>query len=651
MTDMQNSLVPEKSDLKPPYKTTNQKPHSDDIEEDNSLVPSIKKEPITIIKGIGPKAAERLNGIGITSIQQLAQLTPERIARIPGIGLTTAQKYVSNAIEHMKMKKLNDFSDIIQVVVSDEPTVNAVDNIEDAHIFENEDETLEYEECEYEELEEMGDIDNKNINVEQYESFSNLDDDIVEYEQSINEHTLHNEPIESLEPPERFTPETSSRPSPQIDILPETIQQPNVILDERKVISQEKLSQTQIKNILKRVSKDLSLSNFHIIEKDAEMRAIFTGIDMVAVKRVQTKEFLDLIYIIPIKVASLTGSLIVSSEDIEYGPSQTMEKVPLRLKYTPQSYVKALSQSYQAIQSDINNEGSFLKLLSKYFRLDITLEKSITGKTLFFRSGPLQYKMLVEPVLVSNNTVGFTDKIIPYAYQKNSNIHVVEAKKFTDLLQYLDQKYFLIETYSEKKNALQLDYDATNKFMKDLRKYSAPFLLYGFAVLIVLLSQAYFILPFMVNLGYGVVTLYIVVAGYLYMRLYHQKLEIHKDFAMPYYHVNLTLDESTLILINEEISPKLMDQFTYECIGKNSNSRFISKRETENAEKFLTDRVQKKKIEQSNLFEKEIFDEPRTKNNSFNPPKMSKPPVVRKKDATTEIKDKMINKYSKFLEE
>ena len=175
----------------------------------------------------------------------------------------------------------------------------------------------------------------------------------------------------------------------------------------------------------------------------------------------------------------------------------------------PQSYLKALSQVKLSIYSDIVSEGTLLRYLSRYLGTNISLEKSFTRKNLFFRSGPLQHKILIEPVLVCQNIVGFTEKIIPFAYQKNSNIHIVQHSKFADLLQYLDQKYFLIETYSEEKNAVVLNCEATNKFMKDLRSYSSPFMIYGIVVLFVLLSQEYSVLPLLINLGYGVVSFYI----------------------------------------------------------------------------------------------------------------------------------------------
>ncbi|MFW9878309.1 MAG: helix-hairpin-helix domain-containing protein, partial [Candidatus Thorarchaeota archaeon] len=80
------------------------------VSELQTLVPSIRKESLTLISGIGPKSAERLIAHGIDSISELANSTPTRLSKIEGIGLSTAQKYVNRAKEHLRLKKLNAFS-------------------------------------------------------------------------------------------------------------------------------------------------------------------------------------------------------------------------------------------------------------------------------------------------------------------------------------------------------------------------------------------------------------------------------------------------------------------------------------------------------------------------------------------------------------
>jgi len=49
------------------------------------------------VKGIGPKAAERLNKAGIQTVEQLANARPEELAFVKGIGIVSAKKIKENA--------------------------------------------------------------------------------------------------------------------------------------------------------------------------------------------------------------------------------------------------------------------------------------------------------------------------------------------------------------------------------------------------------------------------------------------------------------------------------------------------------------------------------------------------------------------------
>src|SRR5437667_1625016 len=42
--------------------------------------------PLTALAGVGPKTIEKIEAAGITSLEQLAGMTPEQLMEIPGIG-------------------------------------------------------------------------------------------------------------------------------------------------------------------------------------------------------------------------------------------------------------------------------------------------------------------------------------------------------------------------------------------------------------------------------------------------------------------------------------------------------------------------------------------------------------------------------------
>ncbi|MHA1489442.1 MAG: helix-hairpin-helix domain-containing protein [Promethearchaeota archaeon] len=60
------------------------------------------KGDLTVIKGIGPSAAEKLKNTGINTVAQLANKTPNQLSKIKGIGLETAKNMINSARESEK---------------------------------------------------------------------------------------------------------------------------------------------------------------------------------------------------------------------------------------------------------------------------------------------------------------------------------------------------------------------------------------------------------------------------------------------------------------------------------------------------------------------------------------------------------------------
>lgn len=652
MQEVQENFVQKEPDLKSYYKMAEEAFKADDVEEAlkiskngleqaklqersdwvskfdsftsnvselKSLTPSIKKESLTIVSGIGLKVAQKLTSIGITSVSELAHASPTNLSRIEGIGASTAQKFIQSAQELLRVKKLNDFSEEeIEKSSHIQQSLQMLENIEDNL----ESTPVEPKIDDYEE----------EINQEEYEEIDVSEEELMTPEmKNLNPETILKEK------------ELAKEESPsQVVISPEMARQSTFSLQERETSSKEVLSRTQVEQRHTQIIKKLELAQFDIIERLPELRAIFTGIDLLAIRHVRVKEFLDFIYLIPIKFNTLKGTLTISKDTVQYKPTKNKSADnAYQMGKLTSSYLKALSQTERAITSNMVDEGYLLPYLSKYVGHSITLEKSMTKRNLFFRSGPLQYKILIEPILLCENSVGFTEKLISFAYHKDSNIHIIEHSKLTDLLQFIDQKYFLIETYTEEQNALALEYEASTKFVSDLRKYSAPFMFYGVAVLFLLLFQSYSVLPLFINLGYGILSFYFVLVFYLYLNFYKQKTAIHQEFSTPYYLKNIEFDETTLILINEELSSKLMEQFIYECIGKNVGYNIVNKIEKDNAERYLLEKVRKKRLEESALFQSEI---------SLPSESMVKVDSV-ETSRKPELKNKFVDKYSSFLED
>ncbi|MFW9826718.1 MAG: helix-hairpin-helix domain-containing protein [Candidatus Thorarchaeota archaeon] len=588
--------------------------------EKETLPVSIGREDITIIKGIGPSVALRLRENGINTIDKIANSIPSQIACIEGIGLASAGRFIENAKSIKKSKNLNNFTQ--EVVIASE--IENLHNNDDHNHKEEYQEDLEYEASE----DEM--IDTERSSLCTLPEVSSIRTDISERDKKLdelNEDVLNYVKKNGEEP---FDPNISKKlldlneSKDTLEILHQNnISYPNV--------SKEYLNQEEIQELHRKVTKEIDLHEFLILKKFPEMRSVFYSIDLIGIKLVRVKEFLDLIYIIPIKICPLKGNLIFSNNKVEYLPLQG-EVDDHQFNRLPESYLQGLSNSESKLFEDLLQEGKLLRFLSKYLQIDISLKKTLLHKNLFFHSGPVLYKILIEPLFISQNSVGFTERLIPFAYQKSTNIHITDLSQLSEFLQYIDQKYFLIETITDEETVFSIHMNSTNKFLRNLQVYSIPFILYGFILLSFLLLQSHLILLLLINFGYGILTIYAIMYTYFYFRYYKQSSILRHDFATPYYQKKRNFNETNLILINEELSPKLMRQFIYECVDINQDSKTILKLEEINAKEFLEKKTTEKAVIDSNLFEP---------NKNFS------------SDVKTDskLRQNLIERYSSFLED
>jgi len=121
----------------------------------------------------------------------------------------------------------------------------------------------------------------------------------------------------------------------------------------------------------------------------------------------------------------------------------------------------------------------------------------------------------------------------------------------------------------------------------------------------VLSFQAYSFLHFLNNISFGALGLLGIISSYLLLGYFRHISYITHEFATPYYKRDLHLDDSSLKLINQRLSPTLMEQFSYECLGKNHGRKFIEKIEQENARNYLTNKIVNKRVKEVALFEDE----------------------------------------------
>lgn len=614
-----------------------------------SLTTSIVKENLTAIKGVGSKVAERLKAVGMRTIEDLARSSVNRLALIDGIGKSTAQKFIDAAKERLHTKSLNNFSESVEDQESPEDVIETSDTLNTEGIINEFEQVVKTKDSSEHDVITPVSTRTRRILKPWFEEkfkysiagkahdtkYSRTRDASIE--EMISDEELDEQgELENSEVADDvdFMEEGLEPTIEQVQVKSHPIVSKEMKSEEGVVREKETMSQLEFQEILKHVKIELKSNDIFMIEKVPTLRGIFIGVDLLGVKLIHINESLDLICVFPIKVSTLKGSLIISADDIEY---KTLHDVPgfqSQVERLTQSYGVALTRAHGRILDDLSNEGPLHAFFMKFLKIDMRLEKTITGKNLFFRSGPLQYKILVEPLLICRNAVGFSEKVIPFAYQKFINTHFITIASISDLLQYLDQKYFLIEAYGDQENAISTYHESTNLFMEELKKYSSPFIIYGFVLFSILLFQNYSLLNLFVNLGYGVLTLYSLIVGYLYVSFYKSKSEILQEFDTSYFLRKIKLDETSLILINEELSPRLMEQFAYECLEKDNEYEIISKVEQANAREYLEKRTLEKRVMKEELFEKE-----------------KEVKKDKKNQTDSKLTDKFMKKYGSFLEE
>ena len=92
--------------------------------------------PLSELKGVGPKTIEKLEAAGITSVEKLADMTPEQLVEIPGIGEKMVEKIHQSVAAHFEALEAQAVAPaegiveeaIVEESVVEEPVVEPVED-------------------------------------------------------------------------------------------------------------------------------------------------------------------------------------------------------------------------------------------------------------------------------------------------------------------------------------------------------------------------------------------------------------------------------------------------------------------------------------------------------------------------------------------
>ena len=522
---------------------------------------SITRPDITKIRGVGPSVAEKLREAGFNSIEHIARSSVAQLSSIRGIGQATAEKIVEGARSLLHRKNLNDFPERSQPSASTpRPSTTPIQEV--APIVVEPEIVLE--------------------DIEEYEDF-----EVYEEEPP----TLLKESLYEPEPPQEVPL------SPRREISLKT--------------TNEKMSREEKREILSIVASKVQGLGYTIMKTVPQLKKIYSLVDLITFKVISHNELMDLIVIVPIKISTLKGQLQISNEMIKYLPHDQNASDGSIYKTLLDSCFKQLEQCQALLYQELRQEGHFTSYLKRFHNVDIGLRKTTLKRNLSFDSGNLQIKIVVEPILLCENEIGFLEKIIPFAYLKDVNLHIIHTSRISDLLGFLEQKYRLLETHNTKDTSLVSYEGAKNQLLRRIEFLSVPFIGFAGVLILMLALKSFEILALLSNFGYAFFGIYVIALFYFNMRFFKYKTELQQEFTTPYHKRKLTFDETSLVLINEEFTPEMMTQFVFESIGKNNNSKIVTQIE----ERQIRERVDRSrfesKVENEAFFEKEEKEEPR----------------------------------------
>ena len=344
-------------------------------------------------------------------------------------------------------------------------------------------------------------------------------------------------------------------------------EQQSMIQKRQQVLAKEIFPPTTIQQLT-----EISTSSFrdrgYLIVPSEKLSKTFKNIDFLALHVMELNEDTDAILIFPVRICDLKGTLIVSEQKTtyrSYKPKQKLDRVHEKLLI--QKNLGSLSEIPAQIKKSILSKGRMFTLLEKFMNLDIEIKYTAKKEALFFYNGPIEYKIFIEPLLVTKEQIGFLEKEVPFPYRKKDNLHFVPHEVLTEYIEYIETKDNLIEQETQGISELKQYFNCVKKFANQTYLLSCPFLVYAFVFLILLIMRVDIFFITFWNIGLAFLFLYIAVFSYMYYRFILEKKEIKREFNTPHYKKKLDLSEAELMILSEELGSYL-EQFVYEVIGK-----------------------------------------------------------------------------------
>ena len=543
-----------------------------------NIVSELSRDDLTKIKGIGATTAEKLYNAKIIAVKQIAEMTPEKLSETPGIGLASATKFIAAAKIYLSGAHTDDIAKSSPQVVS-----SLKDEVPSEFI-----EKYEVAEVVVEEIEEISHESPKEVN----EDFELLQSNQKWFPDKFNYSrlTASYPPIsEGMENPEDIVEEVFAQETiPEVNIRRDQSEPKNVIENEevdytpieQKIIdfedSRENVLESSTNQQISTIFKDIGC--YEIPCSLESLNQFTTNLDYLGCKLVIASDDLKFLFLFPVKWVDEEGTVLVDETKLELKSHAKRKDLGSynNLKQISQNLLQIRDSMYE----DLANNQNIREFFQKYLQITLSFERGFGNKSLLFLSGSTQYKVVIEPILLCNNSPRSMEKRLAFPYQRSSNLHAVTKLDLVPLIKFLEKKYRMIEKRTKKTNLVKDYRQSEEKLHTRVRATSFPIFGYSVALFITYFAEWYFLLRLLNTIGLAVVGIYISLLTLFYFNFYRNKKQFAVQFETPYYLQNLEFSEIDLLDFKEDLTDELLTQFGYECLGKNARFGVIEQSET-----------------------------------------------------------------------
>ncbi|TXT61056.1 MAG: hypothetical protein BAJALOKI2v1_50024 [Promethearchaeota archaeon] len=548
------------------------------------------------INGIGPQLKKKLEENDINSVEDILEISPQKLSQIKGIGSKTAQNIYLEAKDYLlKREHTKNVLKVTKYNLKSLQTSNLNKGLN----------TRDSMEIEHRKV--NGNNRGNNNNVKRRRNFEDIKKRDLKTIKEKKSKNYERKPLNSMK-----------------DYLNSFLYIEKQY--ENSNSKKDKPQRSTEKRISKATEKILKKHQYHQIYPGRERLLAYQDIDLFLIRKIETSEESNCILINPIIFLDINCPIFVSEERIKTQINEIRRK-------DIENQINEFDQCIKTkLEEDLSSKGELFQWIKTKMFPDLCIRRTLMKKPLFYFSDKKSINVHVEPILLISREVRSTDKVIPFTFLKKFGLYLLEEEDLINLVTYLDEKYRAYDHIRETDTSLNKYIRLSNNLSRNLRIISIPFLLWG---LILLIFKVFFIFDVigLYSLIYPSLILSYILFSYCFYQYKRGIKEIKDYFLASLYELPLTIKRSSFYLISERLKQPFLEQFIYEFEDR------IEQKVKEEIEVLTAKNLTKKSCNYhtQNKHKRSRKEISKAENDDFKEP--------------TESEIDYVKKYSKFLED